>query len=143
MKKNLKRGLIIAGIVIGGIIIVQIANLAYFLSENSVYKVASEDMEPILKVNDGVIVDMTVPFDNLEIDDIIVFLRPLGHDRTIITRIVEITTDSGEERIIRTKGDANNASIPGTDFPITEKEYIGRVSEILKPYKPLPYSLGK
>ncbi len=143
MKKNLKRGLIIAGIVIGGIIIVQIANLAYFLSENSVYKVASEGMEPILKVNDGVIVDMTVPFDTLEIDDIIVFLRPLGHDRTIITRIVEITTDSGEERIIRTKGDANNASIPGTDFPITEKEYIGRVSEILKPYKPLPYSLGK
>lgn len=143
MKKNLKRGLIIAGIVIGGIIIVQIANFAYFLSENSVYKVASEDMEPILKVNDGVIVDMTVPFDALEIDDIIVFLRPLGHDRTIITRVVEITTDSGEERIIRTKGDANNASIPGTDFPITEKEYIGRVSEILKPYKPLPYSLGK
>ncbi len=143
MKKNLKRGLIIAGIVIGGIIIVQLGYLAYFLSENSVYKVASEDMEPILKVNDGVIVDLMVPFDTLEIGDIIVFLRPSGHDRVIIMRIVEITTDSGEERIIRTKGDANNASIPGTDFPITEKEYIGRVSEILKPYKQLPYILGK
>jgi len=143
LKKNLKRGLIIAGIVIGGIIIVQLGYLAYFLGENSVYKVASEDMEPILKVNDGVIVDLMVPFDTLEIDDIIVFLRPSDHDRTIIMRIVEITTDSGEERIIRTKGDANNASIPGTDFPITEKEYIGRVSEILKPYKQLPYILGK
>jgi len=27
----------------------------------------------------------------------------------------------------RTKGDANPASIPGTDFPITENEYIGKV----------------
>lgn len=143
MKKSPRCGLIIAGIVVGGIIILQIGYLAYFWSENSVYKVASEDMEPILKVNDGVIVDMTVPFDTLEIDDIIVFLKPSGHDRTMIMRIVEITIDSVDERIIRTKGDANNASIPGTDFPITEKEYIGRVSEILKPYKLLPSILGK
>jgi len=143
LKKSPRCGLIIAGIVVGGIIILQIGYLAYFWSENSVYKVASEDMEPILKVNDGVIVDMTVPFDTLEIDDVIVFLKPSGHDRTMIMRIVEITIDSVDERIIRTKGDANNASIPGTDFPITEKEYIGRVSEILKPYKLLPSILGK
>ena len=28
---------------------------------------------------------------------------------------------------MRTKGDANSASIPGTDYPITEDEYIGTV----------------
>ena len=32
-----------------------------------------------------------------------------------------------DPKIIRTKGDVNPASIPGTDFPITEKEYIGKV----------------
>jgi len=133
VEKNVKRGLIIAGAIVGVILIISISYLAYFLSENSVYKVASGAMEPILKVNDGVIVDKTVPFDILEIDDIIVFLRPSGHDRTIIMRIVDITSNSEGEKIIRTKGDANVASIPGTDFPITEKEYIGRVSEILRP----------
>lgn len=133
VKKNVKRGLIIAGAIVGVILIISISYLAYFLSENSVYKVASGAMEPILKVNDRVIVDKTVPFDILEIDDIIVFLRPSGHDRTIIMRIVDITSNSEGEKIIRTKGDANVASIPGTDFPITEKEYIGRVSEILRP----------
>jgi signal peptidase len=133
VKKNVKRGLIIAGAIVGVILIISISYLAYFLSENSAYKVASGAMEPILKVNDRVIVDKTVPFDILEIDDIIVFLRPSGHDRTIIMRIVDITSNSEGEKIIRTKGDANVASIPGTDFPITEKEYIGRVSEILRP----------
>lgn len=77
--------------------------------------------------------DKTVGFDELEIDDIIVYLRPSGHDRTIIMRVVDITTDYEGEKIIRIKGDNNVASIPGTDFPITEKEYIGRVSEILRP----------
>ena len=32
---------------------------------------------------------------------------------------------------IRTKGDANPASIPGTDFPITEEEYIGKVAYVI------------
>ena len=133
VKKNVKRGIIIGGVIVGLILIISIGSVTYFLSQNSAYKVASGAMEPILKVNDRVIVDKTVPFDELEINDIIVFLRPSGHDRTIIMRIVDITTNSEGEKIIRTKGDANVASIPGTDFPITEKEYIGRVSEIFRP----------
>ena len=36
-----------------------------------------------------------------------------------------------EPKTIRTKGDANPASIPGTDFPITEEEYIGKVAYTL------------
>ena len=34
-------------------------------------------------------------------------------------------------KTIRTQGDANPASIPGTDFPITEEEYIGKVEYTL------------
>jgi len=55
----------------------------------------------------------------------IVFDRPSGHDRVILHRVVSITDD--DPRTLRTKGDNNVASIPGTDFPITEKEYIGKV----------------
>ncbi|MGQ0637809.1 MAG: signal peptidase I, partial [Nitrososphaerota archaeon] len=32
-----------------------------------------------------------------------------------------------EPRIFMTKRDSNTSSIPGTDFPITEQEYIGKV----------------
>jgi len=133
LEKNLKRSLIISGIVVGGIIIASTAFVAYFLIENTAYRITSGAMEPTLKVNDAVMVDKTVPFDALEVDDIIVFLRPSGHDRTIVMRIVDISTNSEGERTIRTKGDANPASIPGTDFPITEKEYIGRVYDIIRP----------
>ena len=92
VKKNVKRGIIIGGIVVGVILIISIGLVTSFLSQNSAYKIASGAMEPILKVNDSVIVDKTIPFDELEIDDIIVFLRPSGHDRTIIMRIVDFSS---------------------------------------------------
>ncbi len=47
----------------------------------------------------------------------------------IVHRVVSITDD--DPRTLRTKGDNNVASIPGTDFPITEKEYIGKVEYIV------------
>jgi signal peptidase len=35
------------------------------------------------------------------------------------------------EKIIVTKGDANEGLIPGTDFPIREKDYIGTVAYVV------------
>jgi signal peptidase len=70
-----------------------------------------------------------VPFDDIEIGDIIVFNRPSGHDRVIVHRVVEILDDS--PKTIRTKGDANPGSIPGTDYPLTKEEYIGKVAYIV------------
>ena len=43
--------------------------------------------------------------------------------------MVSITNE--DPRTIRTQGDANPGSIPGTDFPITEEEYIGKVAHII------------
>ena len=62
-------------------------------------------------------------------DDIIVFNRPAGQDRVIVHRVAAIIDD--DPLSIRTKGDANPASIPGTDFPITEEEYIGKVAYVI------------
>ncbi|HSF49599.1 MAG TPA: signal peptidase I, partial [Nitrososphaeraceae archaeon] len=72
-------------------------------------------------------------FENLKVGDIIVFNRPDGADRVIVHRIIDITDKFGE-KIIVTKGDANDGIIPGTDFPIREKDYIGKVEKAELPY---------
>ncbi|MGI0066414.1 MAG: signal peptidase I, partial [Nitrosotalea sp.] len=43
----------------------------------------------------------------------------------IVHRVAEILNK--DPLVIRTKGDANPGSIPGTDFPITKGDYIGKV----------------
>jgi signal peptidase len=86
-------------------------------------------MIPVLEVYDVLIVSGHEPFEDVEIGDIIVFNRPSDHDRVIVHRVASIMEE--EPKTIRTKGDANPASIPGTDFPITDKEYIGTVAYTL------------
>lgn len=112
-------------IVAMGVIIIWVGLQLAFGTENPFYVVASGSMIPELQVYDVLIVQGHVSFEDVQIGDIIVFDRPSGFDRVIVHRVVSITDD--DPRTIRTKGDNNVASIPGTDFPITEKEYIGRV----------------
>jgi signal peptidase len=83
-------------------------------------------MIPVLQVYDVLIVQGHEPFEDIKVGDIIVFNRPSGHDRVIVHRVAAIIDD--DPKTIRTKGDANPASIPGTDFPITKEEYIGKVA---------------
>ena len=92
---------------------------------NPFYVVSSGSMVPELEVNDIIIVQGKNPIDDVQIGDIIVFDRPSDHDRVIVHRVESITNENPIE--LRTKGDANSASIPGTDYPITEDEYIGTV----------------
>jgi len=86
-------------------------------------------MIPELEVFDVLVVQGNDPFEEIEIGDIIVFDRPAGHDRVIVHRVVSIIEE--DPLTIRTKGDANPASIPGTDFPITQEEYIGQVVYVI------------
>ena len=130
MNRNLKRGLIIAGIIIGGLFVWNVAYTVYFFTQENVLKVSSGAMDPALKVNDAIVFDDTIPFDSLEIGDIIVFHKPTDYERMIVMRIVEVMDD--DPLTFRTKGDANPASIPGTDFPITKEEYIGKVTEVIR-----------
>ena len=39
--------------------------------------------------------------------------------------------DADGERIVRTRGDANPGSIPGTDYPIRQDDYIGKVIYVI------------
>ncbi len=88
-----------------------------FGTQNPFYVVSSGSMIPVLQVYDVLVVQGHVSFDDIKIGDIIVFNRPNGHDRVIVHRVAEILNDN--PKTIRTKGDANPGSIPGTDYPLT------------------------
>jgi signal peptidase I len=114
-------------IVVIGVTIVWLGLRFAFDTGNPFYVVSSGSMVPNLNVNDILIVKDGGSYDTLKKGDIIVFNRPEGGDRVIVHRVVQIQIDSQGERIIRTKGDANPSSIPGTDYPIRADDYIGKV----------------
>ena len=120
--KRILKDILIVGI---GIAVIYAGILVAFGTPNPFYVVASGSMIPVLEVNDVIIVQGGIPFEEIKIGDIIVFDRPKDHDRVIVHRVASILDD--DPKTIRTKGDANPASIPGTDFPITEEEYRGKV----------------
>jgi signal peptidase len=118
-------------IVVAGVAIVWLGLRLAFDTNNPFYVVSSGSMIPTLQVNDVLIVRDGHSFHQLKIGDIIVFNRPDGEDRVIVHRVVEINDSPDGTRIIRTKGDANPASIPGTDYPIREQNYIGKVVYVM------------
>ena len=109
-----------------GVVVIWVGLQVAFGTQNPFYVVASGSMIPVLQVYDVLIVQGHEPFEDIQVGDIIVFNRPSGHDRVIVHRVAAIIDD--EPKTIRTKGDANPASIPGTDYPITKEEYIGKVA---------------
>lgn len=114
-------------VIIGvGVVAVWLVIWASFGS-NPFYVVSSGSMVPVLRINDVLIVRDGGSWGELNVGDIIVFNRPDGGDRVIVHRIVDIDEDGDGDITIRTKGDANPSSIPGTDYPIREDDYIGKV----------------
>ncbi len=125
-KRSISKGIIKDIIIVGvGVLVIWIGLQVAFGTQNPFYVVASGSMIPVLQVYDVLIVQGHEPFEDVKTGDIIVFDRPSDHNRVIVHRVVSIIDD--DPKTIRTKGDANPASIPGTDFPITEEEYIGKV----------------
>ena len=116
-------------IVVVGVLIIWIGLQIIFGTQNPFFVVSSGSMVPELEVFDVLIVQGNTPFEEVKVGDIIVFDRPSGHDRVIVHRVVAIIDE--DPLTLRTKGDANPASIPGTDFPVTEEEYIGQVAYII------------
>ncbi len=116
-------------IVVVGVLIIWMGLRVVFGTENPFYVVSSGSMVPELQVFDVLVVQGNDPFESVEIGDVIVFNRPQGHDRVIVHRVASIITE--DPYTIRTKGDANPTSIPGTDSPITDEEYIGKVAYVI------------
>jgi signal peptidase len=114
-------------IIVIGVVLIWFAVKVVFNVDNPFYVVSSGIMIPVLNVGDILIVKDGNTFNSLKVGDVIVFNRPQGGDRVIVHRIIEISDRFGE-KVIVTKGDANDGIIPGTDFPIREKDYIGTVA---------------
>ncbi len=128
--RNLIKDIII---IVVAIAIIWIGLQAFFGTANPFYVVSSGSMIPVLQVYDVIVVEGNTPFDDVKKGDIIVFYSPKlyeqGKERVIVHRV---TLEMGDDpKIVRTKGDANPSSIAGTDYPITEKEYIGKVEHVV------------
>ncbi|HEX9677142.1 signal peptidase I [Nitrososphaera sp.] len=115
---------------IAGIVLVTLA-LSYIFSErNLLYIITSGSMSPTIKIDDLVVVDGLASVDTLMTGDIIVFQSPDMTSGVITHRIVEFVPSQDGHYVI-TKGDANLYSIPNVDYPITDKDLIGKVAFII------------
>jgi len=112
-------------IVIACVAVIWIGLTAYFGAQNPFYVVSSGSMYPELAMYDIIVISGHVSFDDVKIGDIIVFDRPKDHSKVIVHRVVAVVDD--DPLTLRTKGDNNQNSIVGTDYPITSEEYIGKV----------------
>lgn len=122
---------------VGGVLLaVWVGLMIIFGTTNPFYVVASGSMVPALEVNDLLVISAHEDFDKVILGDIIVFNRPSDNNRVIVHRVTAILDE--DPRTIRTKGDANPASMPGTDFPITEQNYLGTVMHVLPQVGALP-----
>ena len=138
ISNKLIKDILIVGV---GVLVFWFGLQAAFGTQNPFYVVASGSMIPVLEKYDVIVVQGHKSFEDVQTDDIIVFDRPSDHNKVIVHRVVSVIND--DPRTVRTQGDANSGSIPGTDFPITEEEYIGtvvfqipqigRVTELLAP----------
>ena len=102
---------------------------AYFGAQNPFYVVSSGSMYPELAMYDIIVISGHTLFEDVKIGDIIVFDRPKDHDRVIVHRVVAVVDD--DPKTLRTKGDNNQRSMVGTDYPITAEEYIGTVVHVI------------
>jgi len=120
--KGIVRDIIIVAVCVA---VLWIGLASYFGAQNPFYVVSSGSMYPELAMHDIIVISGHMLFEDVKIGDIIVFDRPKDHDRVIVHRVVAVVDD--DPKTLRTKGDNNQRSMVGTDYPITEKEYIGTV----------------
>jgi len=130
-KINAPKGHHIKGILIValGVAVIFVGFKVAFGAGSPFYIVSSGSMTPALGVNDVILVQQNVPFDNIKIGDVIAFINPSDRGELIVHRVVQIISQDPLE--IRTKGDANADSIAGIDLPITKDNYIGKVAYVI------------
>jgi len=124
--KGIVRDIIIVAVCVA---VLWIGLTAYFGAQNPFYVVSSGSMYPELAMHDIIVISGHMLFEDVKIGDIIVFDRPKDHDKVIVHRVVAVVDD--DPKTLRTKGDNNQRSMVGTDYPITEKEYIGTVVHVI------------
>jgi len=124
--KGIVRDIIIVAVCVA---VLWIGLASYFGAQNPFYVVSSGSMYPELAMHDIIVISGYALFEDVKIGDIIVFDRPKDHDKVIVHRVVAVVDD--DPLTLRTKGDNNQNSMVGTDYPITEEEYRGTVVHVI------------
>ena len=129
-KRSISKGVIKDIVIVAvAVLVIWIGLQAAFGTQNPFYVVASGSMIPALEVYDIIVIQGHEPFEEVQVGDIIVFDRPSDHNRVIVHRVESILSE--DPFTVRTQGDANPSFIRGTDYPITEEEYIGKVAYVI------------
>ena len=113
-KKKLK------GIIVPVIIIMAMVYLYSGYFRFYAIAIASGSMEPKIHKGDLVIVDQDIPFENIEIGDVIAY----RHEKIIVVHRVVKKIEYGDSYILYTQGDANEHM---DDLVIEEDVVIGKV----------------
>ena len=108
--------LVISGIWFGATTIIK--------NDTPFFVVSSGSMKPILEVRDIIVVSGINQYEELKVDDIIVFTLPTDSKRVIVHRINSVDKEGERGIEIKTKGD-NNPNVDG--WTVLEKNYIGTV----------------
>ena len=128
MKKSSKKLVRNVMLIAAGIGIMFIGSETIFGTANPFYVVSSGSMTPAIIVYDVIVVKENIPFDHIKVGDVIAFKSPTTNE-IIVHRVAQILDQNPLE--IRTKGDANQNSIPGIDLPITRSNYLGTVTYVI------------
>ena len=88
------------------------------------FVVSSGSMKPVLEVGDIIVVSGRNQYEDLKVDDIIVFTLPTDSKRVIVHRINSVDKEGERGIEIKTKGD-NNPNVDG--WTVLKKNYIGTV----------------
>lgn len=119
-KKNLLKATTYIIIVLAIISVVWLLPRVALGTSTPFFSVSSGSMVPTLNVGDFIVIKAE-SFDNLKVDDIIVFYRPTDSEDIIVHRVNSIDY---EDRTIRTWGDANGGVID--PWTVTEEDIIGK-----------------
>ncbi len=125
-------------------VIIGYGAISYFTNESLPFTIVTgTSMQPTILAGSVAVIDK-VPFDQLKIGDVIVFVPLLAINNQcdsgptpsltsealvpcyVIHRIVSIDIVNGQ-RIVTTKGDNNPGSIPYIDEDINSSMYVGKV----------------
>lgn len=121
-RKPAVTALINIGVILLGMAAIYFGFTFALSTDTPFYVVSSGSMVPTLEIGDIIVVNGGIEFNDVNVDDIIVFDEPTNGLKVIVHRVKEIHDISG--RSIVTKGDHNLAS---DNWYVTSEEFLGSV----------------
>ena len=121
-RKPVVKALINIGVIILGMAAIYFGFTFALGTTTPFYVVSSGSMEDALLIGDIIIVNGAIDFDEINIDDIIVFNESKYGSKVIVHRVKEIH-EASTRRIV-TKGDNNVAA---DDWFVTSEDFLGGV----------------